>query len=149
EDIGLRVDEGYKTLAPRNLALFGQPQWSEADEYHGWFDGSPLTQSALLLTFRVAGAELLTARVTAMVYFLALALMILWGTRQLLSPLQWTALAVLLALEPYLFFFSRVALFEVALAAFLVPALLLVRHFGERRLGWSLLAVLALMGAAF
>lgn len=41
---GLYVDEGYKTLSPRNLLLLGNTHWHEADTYPGWMKSSPVTQ---------------------------------------------------------------------------------------------------------
>ncbi|MCK8516806.1 hypothetical protein M0534_10805 [Methylonatrum kenyense] len=149
DDIGLRVDEGYKTLAPRNLALFGSVKWSEADEYDGWFSGSPLTQSLMYLSFSVAEPSVGVARATALIYFLCLVVIVLLAHRGFLSNASLLMLAALLAAEPFLFFFSRVALFEVALAAFVALAFLLLRRFGYGHAWLPLAIVIAVTVAAF
>jgi hypothetical protein len=133
QDIGLRVDEGYKTLSPRNLVLFGVDNLSEADEYPGWFHGSPLTQSLQYLSFSVAGPSILVARSTALLYFFALVFFVLWSERFYVDNRFLIIIATLLATEPFLFFFSRVALFELTLALFVTSALLTVRRINPER----------------
>ncbi|MFO7652855.1 MAG: phospholipid carrier-dependent glycosyltransferase [Candidatus Krumholzibacteriia bacterium] len=148
-DIGLRVDEGYKTLGPRNLVLFGNEHWSPHDEYSGWLSGSPFTQGLLYVTFRLFEPDLLVARATALAYFLALALMVLAAYRRSVSTVQLLVIAGLLALEPFLFFFSRVALFEVAMGSFVVAGLLAVRQVGSRRPWLGVVAMTVALAAAF
>ena len=126
KDIGLRVDEGYKTLAPRNLVLYVTEQWSDADQYEGWFKGSPLTQNLLLLTFSIFGTGVLVARATALLYFFILVCVFLGSEKSKLNSTYLLIFFLILAFEPFLFFFSRVALFEIALSVFLTFSLVLV-----------------------
>jgi 4-amino-4-deoxy-L-arabinose transferase-like glycosyltransferase len=128
KELGLRVDEGYKTLGPRNLSLFGSLRWSAHDEYGYWFRGSPLTQVVMLASFKVFGADLRVARLTALGYFAGLLLLVVWLGRSRL-PVRYAMLTVLLlGLEPVLFFFSRAALFEILMSAFLTATLLGLDH---------------------
>jgi hypothetical protein len=147
-DTGLLVDEGYKTLIPRNLVLFGQTHWAEADEYGNWFRGSPLTQSLLLLTFHLWDPDIVVARATALIYFFALLLLVLLAHRSRLDTAALVLLAAVLATEPFLFFFSRVALFEVAVGLVVAVGLMLIRSVGTRMLWFPffLAATVALAG---
>ena len=140
-ETGLRVDEGYKTLAPRNLVLFGRTKWSETDEYEGWFSGSPLTQYLLYASFSLAAPNILIARLTALTYFIAVALLILWMHRAWMQKMPFLLVAALLAVEPFLFFFSRAALFEVALGLFITAGLLFIRALGQDRT-WAPLLII-------
>jgi hypothetical protein len=146
-DIGLRVDEGYKTLAARNLVLFGTQRWSDEDEYAGWLRSSPLTQGLLYVSFAAFEPSISVARITSLAYLLILAAGILLAVRGL-SPVYFGVMALLLAVEPYLFFFSRVALFEVPLAMTIVLGLLCLRRLDERPVA-ALLVMFAAMLAAF
>src|SRR5438874_927548 len=46
QDYGIYVDEGYKTLSARNMVVFGTARWHPGDDYPGWLNASPITQSA-------------------------------------------------------------------------------------------------------
>src|SRR5437763_12796343 len=35
-DCGMYVDEGFKTLWPRNMVVFGTGHWHPRDDYPGW-----------------------------------------------------------------------------------------------------------------
>ena len=52
---GPYVDEGYKTLSPRNLVLFGTTHWNSEDTYRGWMKDSPITQWSYYASFRLFG----------------------------------------------------------------------------------------------
>ena len=63
DDVGLYVDEGYKTMGPRNMVLFGADSWHPADDYTSWVWRSPLTQWSYFAAFRVSSPDLESARV--------------------------------------------------------------------------------------
>ena len=119
QDVGYHIDEGYKTLSPRNLALFHTTHWNKADEYTGWMRRSPLTQWPDYLSFRAFGVERGSARVVTILFFAAF----LVGAAVFLNrrgpPAVALAGILLLGLDMGLFHFSRVAIFEVPLAALL------------------------------
>ena len=66
---GLYVDEGYKTLSPRNLVLFGTTHWSPVDRYEGWMSSSPITQWSYYASFRLFGVDLEAARYVTVLFF--------------------------------------------------------------------------------
>ncbi|MGB5514428.1 MAG: hypothetical protein WBP36_07890 [Thermoanaerobaculia bacterium] len=79
ESFGPFVDEGYKTLDARNLALFGQTHWNDQDDYPGWLPRSPITQLSFLAAFRVLGQEIENARLVTILWFLLLLLTAFWA----------------------------------------------------------------------
>ncbi|MCI0564199.1 MAG: hypothetical protein MN733_37465, partial [Nitrososphaera sp.] len=117
-DHGTYVDEGYKTLAVRNLFLFGAEKWHPADTYPGWLSASPLTQWSYYLSFLASQPDIAAARAVTIVYyalFLVLYFFLLYGRY---SPAIFYAGLLLFSLESTLFFFSRIALFEIPMATF-------------------------------
>jgi hypothetical protein len=70
KDDGYLVDEGYKTLSPRNLVLFGSTHWHEADQYTGWMKASPLTQWPFYAAFAEFGVDRISARYIVVVFLL-------------------------------------------------------------------------------
>ena len=67
--VGVYVDEGYKTLSPRNLLLFNKTHWHEADTYPGWMKASPITQWSIYAAFKYFGANVSSARLVPIIYF--------------------------------------------------------------------------------
>ncbi|MCF8024016.1 MAG: glycosyltransferase family 39 protein [Desulfobacteraceae bacterium] len=123
DEIGYQIDEGYKTLAPRNLSLYGTTQWNPHDEYTGWMTRSAMTQWAYYWGFKVFGTQLSSARVVSIIYailLLGFTAVFLWRRY---SPNTAVFGTLLLAADPGLFLFSRSALFETALAFFTYTAL--------------------------
>jgi hypothetical protein len=125
-DIGFHIDEGYKTLDAKNLAVFGTAHWNANDDYPGWSKGSPFTQQAYYLAFKTFGLQLSSARLFSVFLFtvfmvvVVIASRLAWGSRIALIG------AILIAINPALFNFSRVALFEIALILFIYTGLLLL-----------------------
>ena len=114
-ELGYQVDEGYKTLSPRNLYLYGKTHWNSADQYSGWMKGSAMTQWPYYLSFEIFGEKLSSARIVSIIYavtFLIITALFLWKR----LPHMLAVLGVLLlATDPALFLFSRSALFETSI----------------------------------
>jgi hypothetical protein len=126
EELGYRIDEGYKTLSPRNLVLFGQTHWHPEDEYRGWMRSSAMTQWPYYFAFRTFGTQLSSARMVSIVYFgvfLLAAAIFLWKRS---SPQAAVLGIVMLSFDPGLFFFSRSAIFEMALTVYTYLPLLII-----------------------
>lgn len=122
-EIGYQIDEGYKTLAPRNLSLYGNIRWNAEDQYGGWMVGSAITQWPYYWAFKTLGTRLSSARMVSIAYavlLLAISAAFLWHRH---SPGLALAGVLLLTADPGLFLFSRSALFETALALFTYAAL--------------------------
>ena len=134
EDVGLFVDEGYKTLGPRNLILFGSDSWHPADNYPSWIPRSPLTQWSYYAAFRVSAPDLESARVVTIVYFGLFLLGYVWAMRTRLPWHVFIGGLLAFGLESMLFFYSRVALFEMPLITFLYGLLFYFARMDERRL---------------
>ena len=122
-NVGVYVDEGYKTLDARNLAQFGAPHWNAGDDYVGWGERSPLTHWPYYLSFRWLGPSLASARWMTTIWFALLLVAFaasMW--RRYPPPLVLLGL-LLLGTQHTLFFFSRAALSEVPLAVcvYLLP----------------------------
>ncbi|MGH8658056.1 MAG: hypothetical protein ACREV4_06165 [Gammaproteobacteria bacterium] len=112
------MDEGPKTLAARNLLLFGKDKWHPDDTYDGWLKASPLTQWSYYAAFAASKPDIAAARTVTIVYyalFLLLYFLLLYGRY---SPSIFYAGLFLFSLESTLYFFSRIALFEIPMATF-------------------------------
>lgn len=116
--IGAYVDEGYKTLASRNLFQFGSPHWNQADDYPTWINKSPLTQWSYYGAFRILGEDVVNARVVTIFYFCLFLLGYVWAQFNRYPKELFFAGLVALGLDSALFFYSRIALFEIPLITF-------------------------------
>ncbi|MEM8930817.1 MAG: hypothetical protein AAGE94_06570, partial [Acidobacteriota bacterium] len=121
--VGVFVDEGYKTLDARNLVEVGATRWSSADGYSGWADSSPLGHGGFLLAFRALGPSLESARLVTVAWTAVFLIAWIAASWRLPSPVAWLGLA-LLGLQQTIFFFSRIALFELPLLVLLYGSLL-------------------------
>jgi hypothetical protein len=143
---GPYVDEGYKTLSARNLAVFGSPQWHPQDSYPGWIDKSPLTQALYYLAFRALGVRVESARLVTLAFFALLLLAAVWALAPRYSGPLLAGAVLALGLEHTLFFYSRIALFEIPLAALLYVLLFGLARYGRTRPLTAVAAVVATTG---
>lgn len=130
---GLYVDEGYKTLSPRNLILFGDTHWHDADTYPGWMRGSPVTQWSIYAAFKTFGANISSARIVPIIYFLLLILLYIFFMRRRYPAKLFYLGLILLVTDITLFTFSRVALFEIPISFFLYAMILPLATLGENK----------------
>jgi len=139
DDAGLYVDEGYKTMGPRNRVLFGSDTCSPADSYHSWRNASRLTQSSYYAAFRALTPDLESARLVSIVYFGLFLAGYVWA----MGPrLRWPVFIgglLALGLESTLFFYSRNACFEVPMMACIYGLLFCFARMDERRVVLPLL----------
>jgi hypothetical protein len=132
-DEGLYIDEGYKTMAPRNLVLFGSSRAHAADQYPGWLKSSPLTNWPYYLAFKWFGVEIEYARLVTVAYFMiflglyVVAMAGRYGPGLLLGGL------LALSVQHTLFFSSRVALLEVPIITLLYSGLFMLANMDDRR----------------
>lgn len=115
---GEYVDEGYKTLSARNVFLFGAAKWDPADTYDGWLKASPLTQWSYYVSFLASKPDIAAARTVSIVYyslFLVIYFSLLYSRY---TPAIFFGGLMVFGLESTLFFFSRIALFEIPLLTF-------------------------------
>jgi hypothetical protein len=118
-DIGIYVDEGYKTLAARNLLLFGDVKMHPGNPYYGWIKASPVTHWLHYGAFQWFGVRVESARLVSLAFFAVL----LFGYAAVMGRRYeqrvFLAGLIVLGLEGTLFFYSRVALIEIELVAML------------------------------
>jgi hypothetical protein len=121
-DMGTHIDEGFKTLDARNLALFGKTHWSEYDQYKGWVRGSPVTVAFNFLMFKLLGVSLAVARFSNLLF--ALATLAIFYVYLISKYDRCTSIScsILLAVNQ-VFFYSRLALFETKMLFFFVCCL--------------------------
>ena len=144
--LGVFVDEGYKTLDARNLVQFGSARWHPKDDYAGWIDRSPLMQGSYYAAFRLMGAHIASARaVTTMRFCLLLAGFFLAHSGRYRTWLLTSGL-VLLGIQHTIFFFSRIALYEIPLTVCLYGLLFTLA--GRRKPRRSTLVVFGAFFAA-
>ena len=148
KDEGYQVDEGYKTLSPRNLVLFGATHWSEFDDYGGWMQDSPVTQWAYYASFSEFGTNRVSARSVTVVFF-ALFLLGAAAFFQSRYAAGVTLMGmVLLACDQALFHFSRVAILEIPLAAFVYGGIFIAARCTRDHAYLALLALVFVAGVA-
>jgi hypothetical protein len=139
--MGLYIDEGYKTLAARNIVLFGAARWHPEDQYPGWQRASRLTHWSYLAMFELFEARLGSARlVTIAFYFLFLLAYAFSSPHEHPTWLVLVGVA-LLSVSYVLFFFSRVALLEMPVAVALYVAIFALRTQRLRHVGASPLLI--------
>ena len=115
-DLGLHLDDGYKTLAARNYVDFGQTHWNPHDDYPGWARKSPLTHWLYTVAYTIGGVQVASVRVVGVLFFLSLVGAFVFTFRRDYPPWAIAGGAALLSLEPMLYHFSRTALFEVPIS---------------------------------
>ena len=115
-DLALHLDDGVKTLSARNYVEFGQTHWNQNDTYVGWEHASPLTQGLYVLAYTVGGVQVASVRIVGVLFFITMIAAFVFTFRGVYAPWVISSGAVLLLLEPMLFHFSRVALFEMPLS---------------------------------
>ena len=116
---GVYVDEGYKTLAPRNLVQYGSVKWNAYDTFWDWMKMSPFTQWSYYGAFRLWGVRVESGRIVSTLYFLAFICVYAYVFRNRYGSALLMAGLVFLGLESAIFFFSRIAIFEIAIILFL------------------------------
>lgn len=139
---GEYVDEGYKTLSPRNLTLYGRTHWHPHDDYKGWMRTSPVTNWSYFAAFQVGQPDLATARLVTLGYFALLLGTFALTFRHRYPPALIAGGLLLLGLDGTLFFFSRIALFEIPIAFFLYGGLFLLARARDSAVWWPLAAAL-------
>ncbi len=149
KDVGYQIDEGYKTLSPRNLALFHVTHWNEADVYPGWMGRSPVTQWLDYFSFRAFGVRRESARAVSILFFAALLFAAAVFLNRRGPPAVALAGIVLLGTDMALFHFSRVGIFEVALCSVLYTGVFVANSLPPTRRFAHLvvLVVTAIVGA--
>jgi len=138
--MGEYVDEGYKTLSPRNLHLFGSVRWHPLDDYPGWFGISPILSWSYYATFELFGATLALARCVTIAYFLSFLALYGWGASRRYGGVLTATGLLFLALDGGLFFYSRTALIEVPLATLMYAPLFYFAR-SERVSPWKSFAI--------
>jgi hypothetical protein len=128
-DRGEYVDEGYKTLGPRNELLFGGLRWHPDDDYTYWRN-SPISQAAFSIAFRVGNVDLVSARWVGVLAFFFMLGGFAWVHRHR-SPLYLAGGLGALSIAAPIFFMSRLALLEGPLSVFVLGAALSLRLFPE------------------
>ncbi|MEJ1356197.1 MAG: hypothetical protein RPU34_17060 [Candidatus Sedimenticola sp. (ex Thyasira tokunagai)] len=150
-DIGFHIDEGYKTLSPRNLVRFGKQLTQENDQYDGWMKSSPATQWPYIWSLKAAGnTDLASARYVSIAYF-SLFLLTAFALLVKYHGTSWAFLLVaILASDISLFHFSRTAIFEIAVTFFIYTGIALSFSQRSRSIYFSVATLLAVgLGASF
>lgn len=143
-------DEPAKAHEARNQAKFGSWRLSEADEYGFWRIQSPAWVYGECLWFRVFGVGVLQARAFVVVHALVTLALLFWLALIRRGPVAAIAATGLLGLNWAYLVYSRLALMEGALLAWLLVASVALSQMDrrpERAPAWSALAVFGLLVA--
>ncbi len=143
---GLYVDEGYKTLTPRNLLLYGDSKWHDADTYGGWLGSSPITQWSVYAAFKMFGISIESARLVPLAFFTLLLVLYLALYRRRYSKKILLLGLGLLATDVTILAFSHVMLLEMPLAFFFYATVLPTTLYYEKRKASFIPAALILVG---
>lgn len=148
-DVGFQIDEGYKTLSARNLVVFGETHWHPRDNYPGWSHKSPLTHWSYYGAFQALGLELSSVRLVNVLVFTAFFLLTLYMVGKYWSLPVALLAALMIGVNPALYNFSRVALFEIFLVLFLYGGFLslLVMRPGRYLAALTVLGVVGVFAA--
>lgn len=145
--LGIYVDEGWKTYAARNKALFGAWQPREGLS-RGWIDGSPLPTLAWYGSFELFGVSRRAARLPNLLFSLGSLFLVhavarrAWGARAgLWAAALWT-------LDWNVLMFARLALQEPQVAFWGLAALYAWCRL-EEGAGWGAAAGACLAAAFF
>jgi hypothetical protein len=141
-DQGFHIDEGYKTFAAKNLLVFGTSHWNPQDTYRGWLANSPITQYSYYAAFNAWGLELASARLVSVGFFTLFIIIFCIVAMRFWGPSTALLGAIMLSLDPALYHFSRVALFESALILVIFTAILSLSALPKNR-RFTAMAVLA------
>jgi hypothetical protein len=131
--IGAYVDEGYKTLDPRNLFLYGKTHWNPSDDYKGWTGQSPVTQWSYYMGFKFLGNNIKSVRSVTIFYFCIFLLGFAFSHFNRYSYPLLVSSIFILGVENLLFFYSRIALFEIPITAILYLTMFLLLSWDERK----------------
>ncbi len=145
QSLGIYTDEGWKTYAARNKALFDDWQ-PRAGLSRGWIDGSPLPTWFWYNSFELFGVSRAAARLPNLVFSMGSLLLLFslarraWGEKAAL----WTV--ALWVLDWNVLMFARLALQETQVAFWLLAALWTWCH-AEKNAVWGAVTGLFLSAA--
>jgi hypothetical protein len=118
-DSGAHCDEGYKTLAARNVVQFGSTRWSESDEYAGW---GAFASRPDYLAFKVFGVRLVHARIVSLVFGLGCCFLFHAVLKRRFGEVRALAGSLLFMLHPAFMIYTRLALLEIKMLFFVLLA---------------------------
>jgi 4-amino-4-deoxy-L-arabinose transferase-like glycosyltransferase len=134
QDIGIFIDEGFKTLDAKNRILYGKPHWSELDDYPGWGRSSPITVASNFLMFQLFGVSLAAARHCSLLYAMGTLFVLYLFLSSAYDRKTALVCLILLASNHIFFFHSRLALFEDKMLFFMVGAVYFMKRSKENPL---------------
>lgn len=144
--MGLYADEGWKTYAARNKALFGAWQPREGLS-RGWLHRSPLPTLAWWASFETFGVSRAAARLPNLLFSLGSLCLVYATARRVWRDARVGVLAAALyVLDFNLLMFARLAFQETQVAFWLLLALYAWTR-AEDRVGWAAAAAAALAAA--
>lgn len=122
---GWTLDEGRWTELPREWVLFGQadPDTS-VSVMHLLL--SPLYQAVTAGVFEVVGVDFVSSRLPSALAGVALLALVFFGLRSHLRPVAWLTTVILVALDPEIVYYSRVAIPEMTALVLHAAAFLLL-----------------------
>lgn len=122
DSLGIWTDEGWKTYAARNKAIFGDWQPREGLS-RGWIDGSPLPSWIWYGSFRLFGVSRAAARFPNLVFSIGTMFLLYALARRAWGERAGVLTAVLYVLDWNVLMFARLALQETQVAFWLLAAL--------------------------
>ena len=145
----LYSDEGFKTYAARNRALFGNWTWTHEDGYDAWLTKSPLSIYTFTRVFKKFGVSLTSLRSVSIVYAMLTLLIFFFFVNSIYGAVPALTGTFLMGFNFFNVMFSRLGFYEVHLTFYLMTILACI-VFGlrstspARRVMFCALALLAL-----
>ncbi|MCU0846906.1 MAG: hypothetical protein MUD12_03370 [Spirochaetes bacterium] len=117
------TDEGFKTYASRNMALYGDWRWSDEDEYAHWLERGPLPNYTFLWIFKTFGVSFASIRSVSIIYSVFSLLLLFVFLKRNYDDLT-AALGLLLAGTNFYFtMYNRLGLYESHLIFYVILAM--------------------------
>ncbi len=138
---GEYVDEGNKTLSPRNLVVHGHTHWNDENDYRGWMKSSPITNWSYFAAYSLLEPKVEAARLATALYFVAFLAVTFLALRRHVSTVALFVGLILLSVDSGIFFFSRIAIFEMPMITLLYAGTLMLAHLSDDA-NWLPLALL-------
>ena len=119
----LYSDEGFKTYAARNRALFGNWTWTHEDGYDAWLSKSPLSIYTFTRVFKKFGVSLTTLRSVSIVYAMLTLLSLFFLVKHIYGSMPALIGTFIMGFNFFNVMFSRLGFYEVHLGFFLITIL--------------------------
>jgi len=127
------TDEGFKTYASRNMALYGDWRWSDEDEYAHWLERGPLPNYTFLWMFKTFGVSFASIRSVSIIYSVLSLLLLFIFLKRNYDDFTATIGLLLAGTNFYFTMYNRLGLYESHLIFYVILAMFCFAEAFKRR----------------